>query len=48
MMATKEMELAQQMMAKGDIQGCKSHIHSRYESHRKVNVSVSLRAPAVD
>jgi hypothetical protein len=35
MMATKEMELAQQMMAKGDIQGCKSHIHSAMEATEK-------------
>ena len=26
--ATKEVESAQQMMAKNDIEGCKSHIHS--------------------
>jgi hypothetical protein len=35
MMATKEMELAQQMMAKGDIQGCKSHIHSAMKATEK-------------
>ena len=26
--ASKELEAAQQMMAKNDIEGCKSHIHS--------------------
>jgi hypothetical protein len=30
--ATKEMEAAQQMMAKNDVEGCKSHIHSAMEA----------------
>ena len=30
--ATKEMEAAQQMMAKNDMEGCKSHIHSAMEA----------------
>ena len=33
--ATKEMEAAQQMMAKNDIEGCKSHIHSAMEATEK-------------
>ena len=33
--ATKEMEAAQQMMAKNDIQECKSHIHSAMEATEK-------------
>ena len=30
--ATKEMEAAQQLMAKNDMEGCKSHIHSAMEA----------------
>jgi len=30
--ATKEMEAAQQLMAKNDVEGCKSHIHSAMEA----------------
>ena len=30
--ATKELEEAQQMMAKNDVEGCKSHIHSAMEA----------------
>ena len=30
--ATKEMETAQQLMAKNDMEGCKSHIHSAMEA----------------
>ena len=30
--ATKEMEAAQQSMAKSDVEGCKSHIHSAMEA----------------
>ena len=30
--ASKEVEAAQQMMAKNDIEGCKSHIHSAMEA----------------
>ena len=30
--ATKEVEAAQQMMAKNDMEGCKSHIHSAMEA----------------
>jgi len=33
--ATKEMEAAQQLMAKNDIDGCKSHIHSAMEATEK-------------
>ena len=33
--ATKEVETAQQMMAKNDIAGCKSHIHSAMEATEK-------------
>ena len=33
--ATKEMEAAQQMLAKNDIEGCKSHIHSAMEATEK-------------
>jgi hypothetical protein len=33
--ATKEMEAAQQMMAKNDMAGCKSHIHSAMEASEK-------------
>ena len=33
--ATKEVEAAQQMMAKNDIDGCKSHIHSAIEATEK-------------
>ncbi len=33
--ATKEMEAAQQMMAKNDIEACKSHIHSAMEATEK-------------
>src|SRR4029078_5807870 len=33
--ATKEVESAQQMMAKNDIEGCKSHIHSAMEATEK-------------
>ena len=33
--ATKELEAAQQMMAKNDIEGCKSHIHSAMEATEK-------------
>jgi hypothetical protein len=33
--ATKEMEAAQQMMAKNDMKGCKSHIHSAIEATEK-------------
>ena len=33
--ATKEVEAAQQMMAKNDIDGCKSHIHSAMEATEK-------------
>jgi hypothetical protein len=32
MRATKEMNMAQQMMAKNDMEGCKSHIHSAMEA----------------
>jgi len=32
MRATKEMNMAQQMMAKNDMEGCKSHIHSAIEA----------------
>ena len=33
--ATKEMEAAQQMMAKNDMEGCKSHIRSAMEATEK-------------
>jgi hypothetical protein len=33
--ATKEMEVAQQMMVKNDTEGCKSHIHSAMEATEK-------------
>ena len=33
--ATKELEAAQQMMAKNDTEGCKSHIHSAMEATEK-------------
>jgi hypothetical protein len=33
--ATKELDEAQQMMAKNDIEGCKSHIHSAMEATEK-------------
>ena len=33
--ATKEVESAQQMMAKNDMEGCKSHIHSAMEAMEK-------------
>jgi hypothetical protein len=33
--ATKEMEAALQMMAKNDIEACKSHIHSAMEATEK-------------
>ena len=33
--ATKEMEAAQQMMAKNDMEGCKSHVHSAMEATEK-------------
>jgi hypothetical protein len=33
--ASKEVEAAQQMMAKNDIEGCKSHIHSAMEATEK-------------
>jgi hypothetical protein len=33
--ATKEMEAAQQLMAKNDTEGCKSHIHSAMEATEK-------------
>jgi hypothetical protein len=33
--ATKEVEAAQQMMAKNDMEGCKSHIHSAMEATEK-------------
>jgi hypothetical protein len=33
--AMKEVETAQQMMAKNDIEGCKSHIHSAMEATEK-------------
>jgi len=33
--ATKEVEAAQQMMAKNDVEGCKSHIHSAMEATEK-------------
>jgi mono/diheme cytochrome c family protein len=33
--ATKEMDAAQAMMAKNDMEGCKSHIHSAMEATEK-------------
>jgi hypothetical protein len=33
--ATQEMEAAQQLMAKNDMKGCKSHIHSAMEATEK-------------
>jgi hypothetical protein len=33
--ATKEMEAAQQMMAKNGMEGCKNHIHSAMETTEK-------------
>ena len=33
--ATKELQEAQQMMAKNDVEGCKSHIHSAIEATEK-------------
>ena len=33
--ATKEMEAAQQLMTKNDVEGCKSHIHSAMEATEK-------------
>jgi hypothetical protein len=33
--ATKEVEAAQRMMAKNDMEGCKSHIHSAMEATEK-------------
>jgi hypothetical protein len=33
--ATKELDEAQQMMAKNDTEGCKSHIHSAMEATEK-------------
>jgi len=33
--ATKEMEAAQQLIAKNDVEGCKSHIHSAMEATEK-------------
>jgi len=33
--ATKEVEAAQQLMAKNDVEGCKSHIHSAMEATEK-------------
>jgi hypothetical protein len=33
--ATKEMEAEQQMMAKNDVEGCKSHMHSAMEATEK-------------
>jgi hypothetical protein len=33
--ATKEMEAAQQMMAKNDMEACKNHIHSAMEATEK-------------
>ena len=33
--ATKELEAAQQSMAKNDLDGCKSHIHSAMEATEK-------------
>jgi hypothetical protein len=33
--ATKEMETAQEMMAKNDMEGCKNHVHSAMEATEK-------------
>jgi hypothetical protein len=33
--ATKEVEAAEQMMTKNDVEGCKSHIHSAMEATEK-------------
>jgi hypothetical protein len=33
--ATKELEAAEQMMAKNDMEGCKSHVHSAMEATEK-------------
>jgi len=33
--ATKEMEAAEQLLAKNDVEGCKSHIHSGMEGTEK-------------
>jgi hypothetical protein len=33
--ASKEVEAAQQLMAKNDLEGCKSHIHSAMEATEK-------------
>ena len=33
--ATKELDEAQEMMAKNDMEGCKSHIHSAMEATEK-------------
>ena len=33
--ATSELQAAQEMMAKNDIEGCKSHIHSAMEATEK-------------
>ena len=33
--ASKEMETAQQLMAKNDMEGCKTHIHSAMEATEK-------------
>jgi hypothetical protein len=33
--ASKELDAAQQMMAKNDMEGCKSHIHSAMEATEK-------------
>ena len=33
--ASKEVEAAQQMMAKNDMEGCKNHIHSAMEATEK-------------
>jgi hypothetical protein len=33
--ATREVEAAQQLMAKNDMEGCKSHIHSAMEATEK-------------
>jgi hypothetical protein len=32
--ATKEMEAAQQLIAKNDVEGCKSHIHSAMDTEK--------------
>ena len=33
--ATKELEAAEQMMTKNDLEGCKSHVHSAMEATEK-------------